>query len=439
MPNSKSDNPERCMLLRPQTISRRDSVLAGAGALAGAVLPGTRVAAQTGQLPHAKAGLLITGQSNAGFFLEDGGIWVMNKGLATLLGIVEADYNPRLDGFRRLAGYALRDGAHRDPDMATTFGGTPLWAPDDDGALLIHRPGMDPSRWQRGSTGRSLDRFVRELLTARDRAECLGILWIQTENDSRDKRMGDIATHAAAIRRHIALIRAAFGRPATGPGELPAYGWVPIPYGNSAEGHRTVRAALAEVVTDPSQNFRLAIPQTGDSEARDGHDWSHRDAADLRSFARRAAYAIARHQQERYGLGPADFPGPGPQISLVRAESPTTTVLTVAHDRGRRLKASGAARDGRGWSVFDRAAKRAVTAMALRGSDQVLIHHEPCIGGSQHRAVGYCLNGEQLGRGNAVTDDWSAHASLPHGLDEDWRFDFPLQATLVPILAKEGG
>jgi hypothetical protein len=68
-----------------------------------------------------------------------------------------------------------------------------------------------------------------------------------------------------------------------------------------------------------------------------------------------------------------------------------------------------------------------------------LIHHEPCIGGPQHRAVGYCLNGEQLGRGNAVTDDWSAHASLPHGLDEDWRFDFPLQATLVPILAKEGG
>jgi hypothetical protein len=111
----------------------------------------------------------------------------------------------------------------------------------------------------------------------------------------------------------------------------------------------------------------------------------------------------------------------------------------VSHDQGQRLKASGAARDGRGWSVFDRAAKRAVTAMALRGSDQVLIRHEPCIGGPQHRAVGYCLNGEQLGRGNAVTDDWSAHASLPHGLDEDWRFDFPLQATLVPILAKEGG
>ncbi|MBV1795678.1 hypothetical protein [Siccirubricoccus sp. G192] len=445
------------MLPGQPTTSRRGGLLAGAVALTGAALAGTRAAAcilpagsrppasppddrtaQAGWPPSGKAGLLITGQSNAGLFLHDGGIWIMNQGLAALLGIGRAYYDPRLDGLRRLDGYALREGAHRNPDMATTYGGRPLWAPGDDGAFLVHQPGMDPSLWQQGFAGRSLDRFLRELLTARDRAECLGILWIHTEADSRGKRMGDVATHAAAIRRHIGLIRAAFGRPATGPGELPAYGWSPIPYGDSAEGHRAVRAALAEVVADPSQNFRLAIPQTGDSEPRDGQDWSHRDAPDLRLFARRAAYAIAWHQRVRCGPGLADLPGPGPRISLARAESPATTMLTVDHDQGRRLKASRAARDGRGWSVLDQGASRAVTAMELMGTDRILLRHEPCLGGAQRRAIGYCLHGEQVGRGNAVTDDWSAYASLPPGLGADWRFDFPLQATLLPIIAGEG-
>ena len=416
------------------SISRRTGLRASAGIVGSLVLPKEGGADSKGRpLSRAKAGLLITGQSNAGFFLADGGTWILNKGLSSLLGIAEADFDPRLNGFRTIGGYALGEGAHNNPSMATTFGGTPLWAPGDEGAFLTHRSGTDPSRWQPGSTGRSLDRFVRDLLTARDRAECLGILWIHTENDSQTKRTGDTATHAAAIRRHLALIRAAFGRPASGPDELPAYGWAPIPYGNSAEGHRTVRAALAAVIADPTQNFRLAMAQTGDSEARDGKDWSHRDAADLRIFARRAAYAVARHQRERHGLGTAALPGPGPRISLIRAESPTSTLVTVQHDRGRRLKASAAAHDGRGWSIFDRGEQRAVTAMELKTADQILIRHEACTGDLQRRSLGYCLNGEQVGRGNAVTDDWSRHASSIPGLDQEWQIDFPLQASLLPI------
>ena len=105
-------------------------------------------------------------------------------------------------------------------------------------------------------------------MTGRDRADCLGILWLHTEDDSRTKRMRDAATHAEAIKRHLALIRAAFGRPATGGAGLSAYGWSPIPYGDSAEGHRAVRAAIAAVAADPGQNFRIAVPQTADSEAR---------------------------------------------------------------------------------------------------------------------------------------------------------------------------
>jgi hypothetical protein len=106
----------------------------------------------------------------------------------------------------------------------------------------------------------------------------------------------------------------------------------------------------------------------------------------------------------------------------------------VIHDGGRRLRASAAAGDGRGWSVFAAGARCAVTAMQITGPDRLLLHHEAC--GVGRREIGYCLEGEQLGRGNAVMDDWSAHATLPPGLGAEWRLDMPLQATLLPVLAE---
>ncbi|GAA0580425.1 hypothetical protein GCM10009416_18510 [Craurococcus roseus] len=410
-------------------IGRRGALLTGAALTAAA-------ASMTG-----KAGLLVTGQSNAGFFIDDGGIRTLNEGLAALLGIERARFDPRLAGIKDLDGYALWDGFHRSPAMATARGGTPLWAPDDRDAFLLHEPGVHPSRWRRGAAGEALDRFVRDLMTERDRADCLGILWLHTEDDSRRMRMRDAAAHAAAIRRHLSLTRAAFGRPAAGPGGLPAYGWAPIPFGDSAEGHRAVRAALAEVADDPARNFRLAVAQTADSEPRDnGRDWAHRDPEDLRAFARRAAYAIARHLRPRRDSSFfAGLPGAGPRIAEAVAEGAETTVAVVEHDRGRALKANRAALDGIGWSAFDEGRPRIVKAIELRGADRIALRHEPCTGPPERREVGYCLLGEQLGRGNAVTDDWSGiGAILPRGFDAAWRFDFPLQATLRPVAARPG-
>ncbi len=437
----KSTSPTgRSQAVSGPRVHRRAGLFAGAAALAAAAIPraATGQVAAAAQVVRGKAGLLVTGQSNAGFFVEDA-IWIMNEGLAAMLGIEQALFDPRLNGIKVLNGYALRDGAHRDPAMATTSGGTPLWGPGDTGAFLAHQANVDPSRWGRGGAGQALDRFARDLLTARDRADCLGILWLHTEDDSRSKRMRDVDTHIAAIKRHLALTRAAFGRPATGPGELPAYGWAPIPYGSNEEGHRAVRAALAAVAGDPQQNFRLAVAQTADSEGRDGgRDYSHRDAADLRAFSRRAAYAIARHQRERLGLAAGDLPGPGPRIAAAVAEGPTATVVSVAHDRGRALKANRAASSGRGWAVLDEGRERSVSGIELRGPDRIVLRHEACTGAPTRREIGYCLYGEQLGRGNAVTDDWAERgAPLPRGLDPAaWRIDFPLQATLLPIAVR---
>jgi hypothetical protein len=253
--------------------------------------------------------------------------------------------------------------------------------------------------------------------------------------------MPEVPLHAAAIRRHLALTRAAFGRPATGPGALPAYGWAPIPYGASAEGHRAVRAAIAEVAADPAQGFSLAIAQTADSEPREGRDWSHRDAPDLRAFGRRAAYAVAADLRRRQGLPPDPrFPSAGPRILRAWAEGPEATGIAVELDPGggRRLKAGRAAQDGRGWSVLDDGARRRVTGLEIAGPDRLRLRHAACTGPAGQRALGYALFGEQLGRGNAVTDDWGEGDArppppAPAGLSREWRFDLPLQATLLPV------
>ena len=67
-----------------------------------ALLVGAAFVAAAGPV-MGKAGLLVTGQSNAGFFLDDGGIRTLNEGLAALLGIERARLNPRLDGIKDLA------------------------------------------------------------------------------------------------------------------------------------------------------------------------------------------------------------------------------------------------------------------------------------------------------------------------------------------------
>ena len=76
--------------------------------------------------------------------------------------------------------------------------------------------------------------------------------------------------------------------------------------------------------------------------------------------------------------------------------------------------------------------------MELRGADRIALRHEACTGAPERREVGYCLLGEQLGRGNAVSDDWSARGQPPRGLDATWRFDFPLGATLLPVAVQPG-
>ena len=92
-------------------------------------------------------------------------------------------------------------------------------------------------------------------------------------------------------------------------------------------------------------------------------------------------------------------------------------MVTVGSQTGAVPEGEPRGADGRGWSVLDGGRSRAVAAMELRGGDRIVLRHEACTGPPDRREVAYCLHGEQLGRGNAVTDDWGARGRPPHGLD----------------------
>lgn len=394
-------------------------------------------------VPPGPAGPLVRGQSNAGFYISEA-IWIGNEGLAALVGVEAGQFDPRIPVAPGLllSNYGLTQGNRTNPDIFTTFGGVPLWADGDAGAFLDATSAVDPAQWVRGFCGVAEALFVAQVMTALDRAGCHGVLFFHTENDSQGKGMADLDRHVAALKRMMELEREAFGRPATGTDGLPFFLVYPIPFGNNADGHRMIREAYRRVCADPSLNCHMVVAQTCDSLGglRFGateRDYSHRDPPDLQMFARRMAFGAARVLNWQRGVGSRAFPSLGPKVVRAEAESVTSTLLTVVHDRGTRLRlGSAGAGDGRGWVVHDGGADRAVFGVQVVGSSQLRLSHEVCVQPVTQRAVSYCLYGQELGRDGGIYDNFSERPlppEWPSSLGSEWVFDWPLRGFLAPL------
>jgi len=369
------------------------------------------------------AGLLVIGQAPAQAFLQEGGLRTLTEGLATMLRLPAPRFEPGF-GLRRPEAYALPAGVLREP-AAFSLGPAPLWEPGNPRALLQHRPEEDPLQWPRGAAGQALGRFVRTIMSAEDRARCLGILWLTGLTEAPPLEREQIFLQAQAMRRHLTLLRADFGRPATGPEALPAFLAMPQPGGPPGEAQLWFREAMSEVLVDSEMNTRLVMPQAADLAPRAAGETGPAGPGALALLGRRAAYGIFRELG-----GSIRFPGPGPRISSVEAPNPFTTEIIVALDRGRSLVLNGSAGDGRGWSVTALGEPRQVHSIQRSGPARLLLRHQVA---APRRTIGYCLFGERLGAGNGITDDWGRNGELPPGLGPDWLIDLPLQATLKPF------
>ena len=135
----------------------------------------------------------------------------------------------------------------------------------------------------------------------------------------------------------------------------------------------------------------------------------------------------------------------GPRITHVYRQTATTLVLTIEHDAGDDLVVPLQAASGIGFSVMDGGSTASPGTMVVANTCARLdaTHLMITLVRSLTSASGAChlyypYGNVTIGRGNAITDNYSA-ATPPDGWDiaadlgPDWRLNCPLAATTTPI------
>jgi hypothetical protein len=245
--------------------------------------------------------------------------------------------------------------------------------------------------------------------------------------------------------------------------------WNAIPFGQgSAGGMQMTREAAADLAGAPLQNAFVGLPQTSDSNPRNGAwdpatgifsnptgqaDYDHRDPVDNIRFGRLAAPVAAHAILASTGGGteasiPVGLPVVGgPRITHVYQEVAysTSLILTITHDAGNDLVVPLQATTGVGFAVMDGGGVEtpgsiiATTQCTYVDSTHLQLTLASAPTNAQSGLLLFYPYGiENIFRGNAVTDNF-ASVVKPAGWDisadlgSAWALNYPLTATTTPI------
>ncbi len=387
---------------------------------------------------------IVNGQSNAiNYSIVDGAASLLARGVAWYTGALA--YNV----------------------LATTGNGPPYTMLSGNGIYatssgypgsFVQDPGdgSSPSGWSLGADGLAVQQAISDLPTE-DVADFCAIIWPWNETDSL-RQYSEYNTFEAAALRYLSLLRPMLGDTSN---KIPLIWWNAIPYGSS-DGITMHRQVVQSIASSPVNNVVVGNPQTSDSNPRGsswdpttglatGGDGSHRDSADNVRFAMLAAPVVARTLLAGgYADSITNLPGAlpksgGPAITHVYRQTSTTLILTVVHDAGTDLRVPLQAVTGIGFAVMDGGSPgddgTIVSATSCQRVDSRHLEIELSTAlrnQSSACQLFYPFGPVQIGRGNAVTDNFST-ITPPTGWDAStelgtgWSLDCPLSATFSGI------
>ncbi|HQT78735.1 MAG: hypothetical protein B7Z80_06785 [Rhodospirillales bacterium 20-64-7] len=389
--------------------------------------------------------LIINGQSNAINYVEaDGAAAMLARGVAWYLGALACNV---LATTTNATDFTLASGHGIYAIAGTGYPGSFVQDPGD---------GSNPSTWSLGADGLAVQQAILGLPTE-DRLDMAAIIWPWNETDSL-RSYAELGTFQAAALRYLSLLRGLLGDTTN---RMPLVWWNAIPYGTNG-GITMHRQAVQTIAATAGENVVIGNPQTSDSNPRGsawdpatgiatGGDPAHRDSVDNLRFAVLAAPVVARSLlasgfSDLIATIPAALPKQGgPTISHVYRSSNTTLIVTVVHDGGTDLNVPLQAVSGAGFSVMDGGNPANPGTIIPASSCQKIdaTHLQISLSTPLQNASSACLlfypyGPQQIGRGNAVTDNFSSIGQIAgwqagSELGSAWNVDYPLAATFSGI------
>ena len=338
--------------------------------------------------------VLLRGQSNAVYFMDFGGLSVVQNEVQQLLG-----FDGTNDKVNIIAS-AYDPGGKNTINSATAFL-TDWMRQNSDGS------------WSVNTLEQGLLNTITNL-SAAEKADPTAVVWLHNEYDAIQPGL-TAATWMSAVQTDAVLVRQAFGQDAV---HVPYLFVDAIPYDNADPGsNQQIKIGMQQFAADPTFHAQIAAHINDANMDHDGYfGGSHMGAKDVSTLADRLAHSIAETFVQYAQPGApilqagSNINDHGPQVVAAQVANPTDLILTVQHDAaGGFSPLDATAASGVGWSVVGAGITAQATATWIIDATHLNVHFDSGIPAKGLLYYGYGVGrlagADGSGQGSAIYDD----------------------------------